>query len=620
MLNHELIEAFHQGHTIDAHHLFGAHLTNENGVDGIRFTVWAPRAKNVQVVGPFNDWNGEYSFLLPVNDKGIFSLFVPHLGEWTLYKYRVESSYGVWTEKSDPYGFYQEKRPKLSSIAVDLNNYHWQDAEYLKKRTKNFDKPMHIYEVHLGSWRKKNDEWLTLDELADELIPYVKDNGFTHIELMPLVEHPFDGSWGYQVTGFFSITSRYGTPKEFMRFIDRCHAREIGVILDVVPTHFVKDENGLREFDGAPLYEYPKHEDAHNEWDTLNFNLWKEEVRSFLMSSFNFWVETYHFDGLRFDAVKNMLFWGGDKYRGHNEGALAFIRRSNYYMSERYPDVMLIAEDSSDFHGVTSPTFHMGLGYDYKWDLGWMNDTLRYYALDPIYRKHPHNHHMLTFSMAYFNTERFLLPLSHDEVVHLKKSLINKFWGSYEQNFSQARNLFGYMMAHPGKKLNFMGNEIGVMDEWDEKKALEWNLLRYPMHQSLLRYVRDLNFVYHHHTSLFERDYQHEGFYWIDADNMDQSIYSFVRESDDEVMLIVNNMTDASYENFEVGVPLEGEYLELINSEKDIYSGCNMCNFEPVHSFSEPRHGQPHHVKIRIAPFASIYFTIKKQPEDDSDI
>lgn len=608
----ELLDLFHQGHTIDAHHVFGAHLTQENGIDGVRFTVWAPHAKNVQVVGPFNQWNGEYSYLLPINDKGVYSLFVPHLGEWTLYKYRIESQHGIWKEKSDPFGFYQEKRPKHSSIVVDLESYQWQDEAYLEKRTKNYERPMHIYEVHLGSWRKRDDQWLTLSEMADELIPYVKDNGFTHIELMPLVEHPFDGSWGYQVTGFYSITSRYGTPNDFKAFIDRCHQVDIGVIIDIVPTHFVKDDNGLREFDGQPLFEYPNPYDSYNEWGTLNFNLWKEEVRSFLMSSFSFWVETYHFDGIRFDAVKNMLYWGGNKERGENEGALAFIRRGNYYLSQRYPDVMLIAEDSSDFHGVTSPTFHMGLGYDYKWDLGWMNDTLKYYGLDPIYRKHPHNHNLLTFSMAYFYSERFLLPLSHDEVVHLKKSLINKFWGSYEQRFSQIRNLFGYMMAHPGKKLNFMGNEFGVMDEWDEKKSLEWDLLKYPMHQSLLRYVRDLNFIYHHHTSLFEKDYEHDGFRWIDADNQNQSIYSFVRESETEALVVILNMTPASYEHYTLGVPYEGEYVELINSDKDIYSGYNMCNYEVLSSYEGMTHGLPYHLNLRIAPFGCIYLLVEK--------
>ena len=610
-LGSPIVKQFHQGHTIDAHHVFGAHLTNENGIDGVRFTLWAPHAKNVQVVGPFNNWNGQYAYLHHINDQGVWSLFVPYLNEWTLYKYRIESENGQWNQKADPFAFFSEIRPKSSSVVVDLDNYQWQDQDYLANhQSKNFDKPMHIYEVHLGSWRKENDQWLTLDQLADQLIPYVKDNGFTHLELLPLVEHPFDGSWGYQVTGFYSITSRYGTPTQFMSFIDKCHQAGIGVILDVVAAHFVKDDFGLREFDGRPLFEYDNHHDAYNEWGTLNFNLWREEVRSFLMSSFSFWIEKYHFDGIRFDAVKNMIYWSGEKNRGENEGALSFIRRSNYYMSERYPNVMLIAEDSSDYYGVTKPTFHMGLGYDYKWDLGWMNDTLRYFKLDPIYRKH--NHHLLTFSMAYFYSERFLLPLSHDEVVHLKKSLVNKFWGTYEQKFAQVRNLMAYMMAHPGKKLNFMGNEIAAMDEWDEKKGLNWELLAYPMHLNYLRFVRDLNFVYHHHSALSQQDYEPEGFRWIDADNMDQSIYSFVRESEEEVIVVVVNMTPVLYGNYRIGVPYQGQYVELINSEKDIYSGCNLCNYDPVNSQDVYSHGFDQSVSIRIAPFSVIYFVLNK--------
>lgn len=608
MLDHNLLNQFHAGHTIDAHHQFGAHLTQENDVWGTRFTVWAPHAKNVQVVGNFNDWNGDYAYLYKIDDRGVWSLFIENVGEWSLYKYRIESREGIWKEKADPFAFYSEMRPKSSSIVVNLEGYEWSDQAFIENRTKNFDQPVSIYEVHLGSWRKNNDEWLGTDDLIDQLIPYVKDNGFTHIELLPIVEHPFDGSWGYQVTGFFSVTSRYGTPKDLMRFIDKCHQAGIGVIIDVVPAHFVTDEFGLGNFDGRPLFEYPSYYDAHNEWGTLNFNLWSEEVRSFLMSSFSYWIEYYHVDGIRFDAVKNMIYWGGNKERKENPGALAFIRRSNYYLAERYPSVMLIAEDSSDYYGVTKPTFHMGLGYDYKWDLGWMNDTLKYYGLDPIYRKH--NHNLINFSMAYFYSERFILPLSHDEVVHLKKSLLNKPWGNYEQKFAQARGLLGYMMAHPGKKLNFMGNEIGAMDEWDEKREVHWDLLKYPTHQSFLRMVRDLNFIYQHHTAFYQYDYELRGFSWIDADNADQSIYSFARYSDEQCVVVIVNMTPESYENYEIGVPFAGTYTELFNSEKDIYSGSNMCNFEPLSSIVGERHSMGQHLNVRIAPFSTIYLKI----------
>ncbi len=608
----ELLDQFHAGHCIDAYKVFGAHAHFENE-PGVRFMVYAPHAKNVQVKGDFNDWNGSSHWMKRFNDKGVWSLFVPGLPEWTLYKYSIETQDGRWLEKSDPFGFYHELRPKTSSIVVNIDNYQWQDKEWMTSRSKNFDKPMSIYEVHLGSWRKEGHEWQTLSEWLNQLIPYVKDNGFTHIELMPLTEHPFDGSWGYQATGYFSMTSRYGQPQDLMVFVDECHRQGIGVILDVVPAHFVKDAHGLIEFDGQALYEYNNPVDANNQWGTLNFDLWKEEVRSFLMSSFAFWLDKYHFDGLRFDAVAHMLHWDGNKTRGENAGALAFIRRTNYYLATRYPEVMLIAEDSSDFQGVTKPTFEMGLGYDYKWDLGWMNDTLKYFKEDPVHRRHKHSH--ITFSMYYFYSDKFLLPFSHDEVVHMKGSLINKLWGTYEQKFSQLRLLMGYMFAHPGKKLNFMGNEIANFAEWDEDKQVEFSLLKFPIHSAYLRYFRDLNLIYRYYSALYRYDYDPKGFYWIDADNANQSIYSFVREDEEYTIVTILNMTPTSYEDYVIGVPHAGNYIELINSEKDIYNGCNMCNFEPVKAYPGYAHNQPYHINVRIAPFACIYFLLEKEEQ-----
>jgi len=453
-------------------------------------------------------------------------------------------------------------------------------------------------------------EWLNYEEIAHKLIPYVKEMGYTHIEIMPLAEYPFDGSWGYQAHGYFSLTSRYGTPKQFMTFVDECHINDIGVILDFVPVHFVKDSHGLRQFDGSPLYEYPNSTDANSQWDTLNFDLWKEEVRSFLMSSASFWIEMYHVDGLRIDAVSNIIFWHGNKQNGINDGATAFVRRLNYYLNVRYPGILMMAEDSSDFPKVTHPTTEMGLGFDYKWDLGWMNDTLKYYSLDPVYRQF--HHHQLTFSMAYFYSENFILPLSHDEVVHGKGTIINKMWGEYKQKFAQARNLYAYMYAHPGKKLNFMGNELAHFREFDENIEQDWFLLGYHTHHSFNRFFRDLSHIYKHHSCLSHHDYKHHGFKWIDADNASQSIYSYYREDEESVVIIILNMTPVSYESYRIGIPYKGSYTEIINTEKDIYDGCNMCNFEPLVSEKHEAHRFDNSILVRIAPFAGVYLEMKK--------
>ncbi len=607
MRNTVILEKFHQGHSIDSYKIYGAHFDYEE-VPGVRFNVYAPNAKEVYLIGDFNHWHNTH----PMNRKedGSWDLFVPGLTEWTLYKYRIHQSTGEWAEKSDPYAFYSEMRPKSGNLVVNLNDYNWGDVQWVGKRNKGFNKDVNIYECHLGSWMKNGHEWLKYEELALKLVPYVKELGFTHIEIMPLNEHPFDGSWGYQAHGYFSLTSRYGTPKEFMKFVDECHRNDIGVIMDFVPVHFVKDAFGLRYFDGSALYEYPSTNDGHSQWDTMNFDLWKEEVRSFLMSAAAFWIDVYHIDGLRVDAVSNMIFWHGNKNNGTNDGATAFMRRLNYYLNVNYPGVLMIAEDSSDFPKVTHPTTEMGLGFDYKWDLGWMNDTLKYYSLDPIYRKY--HHHQLTFSMAYFYSENFILPLSHDEVVHGKGTIINKMWGNYEQKFAQVKNLYAYMYAHPGKKLNFMGNEMAHFREWDEKKELDWFLMGYERHESFSRFFKDLSHIYKYHSALSQFDFQHRGFRWIDADNQDQSIYSFYRENAQSTIVVVLNMTPSSYENYRLGVPKKGTYFELINSEKDIYMGCNMCNFNPIVSEVIAAHHQENSILIRIAPFSAIYFEVKK--------
>lgn len=608
MFKQRINEKFHQGHCLDAHKYYGAHFDYESA-PGVRFTTYAPNARNVQLVGSFNNW--EKPLNLERLSDGSWTVFVPDVAEWTLYKYKIEQADGNWVEKSDPYAFASELRPKSANLVVNLGNFPWRDQMWINRREKYFDKPMNIYELHLGSWMKRDaHEWMNYEEIAHQLIPYAKEMGFTHIELMPLTEYPFDGSWGYQAHGYFSLTSRYGTPKQFMTFVDECHLNDIGVILDFVPVHFVKDNYGLRYFDGTPLFEYPNPHDANSQWDTLNFDLWKEEVRSFLLSSASFWLETYHVDGLRVDAVSNIIFWHGNKNNGTNDGATAFIRRLNYYLNVRYPGVIMMAEDSSDYPKVTHPTTEMGLGFDYKWDLGWMNDTLKYYSLDPVYRQF--HHHQLTFSMAYFYSENFILPLSHDEVVHGKGTIINKLWGDYKQKFAQARNLYAYMFSHPGKKLNFMGNELAHFREFDENVEQDWFLLGYHTHHSFNRFFRDLSHIYKHHSCLSHHDYKHHGFKWIDADNASQSIYSYYREDEESVVIVILNMTPVSYESYRIGVPYKGSYTEIINTEKDIYDGCNMCNFEPLVSEKHEAHRFDNSILVRIAPFAGVYLEMKK--------
>lgn len=624
----KFIEGFHQGQSINAYRFFGAHPETVNGTKGVRFTVYAPHAVKIEVIASFTNWAERPVAMERTEFGGVWSVFVPNVKEYESYRYRITAKDGSILDKCDPYAFYAEKYPGTASRVFDIDSMKWSDGMWMKNRTKNFNKPLNIYEVYAGGWKRnkvvdpvtgeEKTEAYTYKQLKDELLPYVKEMGYTHIELLPLNEYPFDGSWGYQAHGYFSCTSRYGTPDEFAEFVNACHKEKIGVIMDIVPVHFVKDAFGLRYFDGEALYEYAEKENAESEWGTMNFNFWSEEVRSFLMSAAAFWCDVYHMDGLRLDAVSNLIFWGGNKNRGANEGSLNFLKRLNYFMNENFPSVMMIAEDSSDYPKVTHPTIYGGLGFDYKWDLGWMNDTLKYYERDPIYK--PWHHHSITFSMAYFYGERFLMPFSHDENVHGKKTIIDRMWGTYEQKFQLARNLYAYMMAHPGKKLNFMGNDIGSFREFDERKELDWFLLKYPIHDAFKRYFADLNKIYASHPSLFMYDYDLRGFRWINADNTQQSIYTFYRTDGKENMVCVFNMTPASYENYDIFVPCDGTYTEILNSEKDIYNGCNMCNFTPVKAWKSkiknPGDEQEYSITIRIAPFSAIWFTapVKKKP------
>ena len=595
-------DKFFSGYDLKSYEYMGAHPLD----NGVSFTVWAPHAYKVEVFMSKDDFKVFYP-LEKIDDRGIFYTFIDNLKCIYSYRYRIYTDEFNFIEKADPYAFYSELRPASASVMYDLNYYHFSDDDYMKNRKFSYDNPLNIYEVHLNGF-KKEGELASYSQLKETLIPYVKNMGYTHIELMPVVEYPFDGSWGYQATGFFSATSRYGTPYDLMDFINEAHLNNIGVILDVAYVHFATDSYGLVNFDGQPCYEYKDEKNSKSQWGSYQFDLGHGPVISFLMSSGNFFLEKYHFDGLRMDAVSNIIYHDGNKDLGVNESGLSFIKRFNYHLKKQNPECILIAEDSTDYPKVTTPSEYDGLGFDYKWDLGWMNDTLDYYHMDPEYRKYHHN--QITFSMAYFYSEKFILPFSHDEVVHSKLTIIDKMWGNYEDKFKQCRNLFMYMFTHPGKKLNFLGNDIGMFREFDETKELDWFLLKYPIHDSFNRYFRDLCQIYKTYKAFNSNDYNYESFKWIDADNYKQSIYIYSRFDENYCFIVVLNMMPISYTNFRIGVPYKGEYTELINSEKDIYNGCNMCNFKPITSRKIKAHGLTNSISIDIAPYAGIIFSI----------
>ena len=599
------IDRFFDGMELNAYEYFGSHRSGK----GVVFRLWAPHAYKVEVIGSFNDWK-EPLMMAKTDYRGVWSLEVEGMDLIYSYRYRIYKDEDTYQERIDPYANYAEKRPSTASCMYDLEYYHFNDDDYMQKRTFSYDAPMSIYEVHINGFDNDQKELNTYRHLKETLIPYVLKNGFTHIELMPVFEHPFDGSWGYQSTGFFAATSRYGTPYDLMDFINECHLNGIGVILDVVYAHFVQDDYGLVNFDFEPLYEYGEEHLMKSEWGSYYFNLNSKPVISFLMSSANFYLEKYHFDGLRFDAVSHFIYHKGNRDLGDNIEGLSFVKRMNYHLKKLHPSVMLIAEDSTDYPNVTKETNWGGLGFDYKWDLGWMNDTLKYYKMDHEYRKYHHN--LINFSMAYFYNEKFILPFSHDEVVHSKGTIVDKMFGTYEEKFRLCRNLFVYMFTHPGKKLNFMGNEFAMFREFDEKKELDWFMLKYPLHDSFLRFFRDLNLIYQNHPAFYKGDYDYHTFHWIDADNNAQSIYSYYRKDEKECFVVILNMMPIAYEEFEIGVPFGGTYVEIMNSEKDIYSGCNMCNFTPLKAKRKKKHGFKNSLNIRLAPFAGIIFKTKK--------
>jgi 1,4-alpha-glucan branching enzyme len=615
MMAFGLLHDFLVGNTTRAYEYFGAHFTafesEGKKVKGVIFRLYAPLADDVSVIGSFNNWDVTAHKMTKIDSAGVWEVFVASLNEYESYKFHFRNAKGQYVDKADPFAFYSEYRPATCSRLFDIENFIWHDASYMKNRTRSFDEAMSIYEIHLGSWKGKVDQRnLSYEEIADYLIPYVKELGYTHVEIMPITQYPFDGSWGYQATGFYSVDSRYGNPKQLMSFIDRMHQAGIGVILDFTPVHFAKDEFALADFDGAYLYEYAEKKRRFSQWGSLLFDLGKDPVRSFLISAMNYFATYFHFDGLRIDAVSNIIYWHGNKDQGENSGGIEFLKRMNSLLHGEHSSLMIIAEDSSDYQGVTKPVNYGGLGFDYKWDLGWMNDTLKYFAKDPIYKKY--EHHKLTFSMAYFFNENFLLPLSHDEVVHGKGTIINKLWGDYEQRFALLRNLYTYQYAHPGKKLNFMGNELASFDEWNESKSLPWNLKTFPKHDSITRLIRDLNLIYKYEKALKVQEYNPSSFRWLMADNADQSLYAFERFNDDSHLVFVFNMTPNFYNEYELGVTEEGIYDEILNSDKDVYSGQNQYNGLPIVSTPIGPLHHPHKIKIKIASFGAMIFKLRK--------
>lgn len=608
---------FHQGNLFKSYQIMGAHLCDEaTGRTGVRFTVWAPNARRVSVVGDFNNWDGRRHPLTRVTDAGLWSIFVSGLRSGEKYKYEIESVYGAVFLKADPCAFYAEVRPHSASMVFDLDTYSWNDEEWTSRKKDPYNQPLNIYEVHLLSWRRNEDDsLLSYRQLAEQLPQYAREMGYTHIQLLPIMEHPFDGSWGYQITGYFAPTSRYGTPQDFMYFVDCCHRQGIGVILDWVPAHFCKDGHGLISFDGTRLYEAEELEG----WGTMRFDFGRPEVRSFLISNAVYWFDKFHIDGLRVDAVASMLYlnygrenggWTPNKYGGNgNLEAIAFLKRLNEAVFSFFPQALMMAEESTEWPHVTGPTYAGGLGFNYKWNMGWMNDVLRYMQHEPVHRKYHHN--LLTFSFLYAFTENFILPMSHDEVVHGKRSLIDKMPGDHWQKFANLRVFLGYMMAHPGKKLLFMGGEFAQFIEWRYYEKLEWFLLQYEQHRLFRDYVKALNHLYLREPALWQEDHSWEGFEWMDCHNQAQSILLFLRKSraQSEELVVLCNFTPHYYESYRIGVPRAGDFQEIFNSDLAIYGGSDKKNAGALTAQNIPWHNQPYSLEIVVPPLGFLLFS-----------
>jgi len=625
---------FGQGKNYRIYEKMGAHVRTVNGVTGVHFAVWAPNALAVSVIGDFNNWQrGANPMQLRHRDLGVWECFVPGVQPGALYKYAIYSRFNNYAvEKTDPYGFATELRPRTASILVDIHQHGWNDTTWMQQRAEHqeLSSPISIYEVHLGSWRHaperhvegnpEEDRYLTYRELAHSLAPYVKDLGFTHIELLPITEYPYDASWGYQVTGFYAPTSRFGTPEDFQYFVDYMHQQGIGVFLDWVPSHFPKDGTALSYFDGTYLYEYADtRKGEHKEWGTLVFDYGRSEVRNFLIANALFWLREYHIDGLRVDAVASMLYldyqrkpgeWIANQYGGREHlEAIDFLRQLNEAVYAEEPGTLTIAEESTAWPLVTRPTYVGGLGFSLKWNMGWMHDMLDYMHLDPIFRRYHHNN--ITFSLMYAYSENYVLPLSHDEVVHLKGSLINKMPGDLWQRFANLRAFYGYMWGHPGKKLLFMGGEFGQWHEWNFAESLDWHLVEPPSdprHAQLRNFLRDLCVIYQHEPALSELDYDPAGFAWIDCYDSDNSVVSFMRrtKNEEDTLVLVCNFTPVPRHGYRLGVPHAGEYYELLNSDADRYGGSGLENLQPMPSGPIYWQSCPHSILLTLPPLSTV--------------
>ena len=626
-LSEYAIYLFNQGDNYRSYQMLGSHLVNFQGENGVSFAVWAPHAKSVSVVGDFNHWDGTVHVMSKCGSSGIWQIFISGMTEHTVYKYQITTAYGKIILKADPYAFCAELRPNTASKVYSLENYAWNDAAWLEQRKhyNSYQAPMLTYEVHLGSWRRgANGEFLSYKEMAEQLVSYVKEMNYTHIEIMPICEHPFDGSWGYQATGYFAVTSRYGEPKDFMYLVDLCHQNNIGVILDWVPGHFCRDDHGLRKFDGQPLYESPDPMLAENdEWGTTNFDYSRYEVKSFLISNAMFWLDVYHIDGLRIDAVANMLYldygkedgqWKPNKHGGNgNLAAMDFLRHLNHVVFENHPNALMIAEESTSWPLMTKPVYIGGMGFNYKWNMGWMNDILKYMEFDAIYRKW--NHNLITFSLMYAFSENYVLPLSHDEVVHGKKSLVEKMPGDYWQKFANLRAFYGYWMAHPGKKLLFMGSEFAQFIEWKYYDSLDWHLLEYPLHKKMHDFVKNLNAFYVEQKSLWEIDCDWKGFEWIDCHDYSKSVISFIRKTKkmQDFVIVVCNFTPEVRYGYRIGVPQSGKYLEVLNSDAAEFGGSGVSNIQELNTEPISWHNQENSLVLTLPPLSTIYLKITRE-------
>lgn len=609
---------YHTGKLYNSYEYFGAHLRKQQDGKGVYFTVWAPNATGVSLVGTFNFWNDQANPMERLGDTGIWHCFFGNIGEGEEYKYKIFKKDGTSVQKADPYGFFSEKKPGTSSVVADMDGYEWKDGKWLKKRNEArlYDGPLNIYEIHPGSWKMHEDKsHYSYRELADELVPYLKEMNYNYVEIMPVMEHPFDGSWGYQITGYYSITSRYGKPDDLKYLIDKCHQNNIGVILDWVPGHFCRDEQGLLNFDGTELYGHIDHPN----WGTKKFNFGRSEVRNFLISNALFYFDKYHVDGLRVDGVTSILHlnFGMDEqvYRNRDGGTddldgIDFLKELNTAVFGKYPFAIMAAEESTDWPLVTAPVDSGGLGFNFKWNMGWMNDTIAYVENDFLFRKNDHD--KITFSMHYAFSENFILPFSHDEVVHGKKTLIDKSWGTYEEKFKNLKVLAMYQMTHPGKKLNFMGNEIGQFMEWRYYEEIEWFMLKYPIHDSHREYIKKLNRLYMNESALWQQDNSWAGFQWIDADNRDQSMFSYIRWGREDFIITVLNFTPNVQEEVWIQVPQEGDYRVILNSDEDKYDGTGTTYKRYIKSQRDEFNPGRNIIKIKVPGLSGLMIKKKK--------